>query len=524
MRNAKAVRAGTIPAPVETKWRFDADDLEAVARWLGSAVPSSRLRVARGHFQRLQDCYLDTKDWRIFRAGYVLRLRRANDTCVATLKGRTTRGRSLAVRRELTQAIAVPTAAAIFAEAGAVRNVLEQLARPRALRVRAEIVTRRRTFTLTTRHSSVGNLALDHSRVLVQRPPRPLLRVEVEVPQGFVSNVQPFVKVLRDALALRPALLSKAAWAFAAHGDSPAGPPAATGRYAVRDGQTTRSAARAVLLRQLAALIWNEPGVRLAEHPVFVHDMRVATRRLLAALRLFKGVAPPATTRRLRDRLRAVAEALGRVRDLEVFLEAVATWHRSTPARTREALHPFLAGIGERRDTALAQLHAFMDSARLHKLETQLKRALRKPPPARGSLASEPISIAAPRLIHRAQQRLMRRARRLDKHSGASAFHAVRILGKRLRYTLEFLEPVCGSGARPLIRSLVDLQNNLGLQQDGEVARQLIGEFTGTSRPSLPAATQRAMNAMSKEFARREGRLRRRVPELIKHVSRAEMP
>ena len=46
------------------------------------------------------------------------------------------------------------------------------------------------------------------------------------------------------------------------------------------------------------------------------------------------------------------------MRDLDVFLEAVATWNCSTTARTREALHPILAGIGERRDTAPASSRA----------------------------------------------------------------------------------------------------------------------------------------------------------------------
>ena len=46
-------------------------------------------------------------------------------------------------------------------------------------------------------------------------------------------------------------------------------------------------------------MLAHEPGVRLGEDPEELHDMRVATRRLRAALKLYKKVLPrrPRTTR-----------------------------------------------------------------------------------------------------------------------------------------------------------------------------------------------------------------------------------
>ena len=50
--------------------------------------------------------------------------------------------------------------------------------------------------------------------------------------------------------------------------------------------------AYAVLRRQLAVLREKEPGTRLGEDPEELHVMRVATRRLRAALSLFADVLP----------------------------------------------------------------------------------------------------------------------------------------------------------------------------------------------------------------------------------------
>src|SRR5215212_10108639 len=85
-------------------------------------------------------------------------------------------------------------------------------------------------------------------------------------------------------------------------------------------------------------MLAHEPGVRLGEDPEELHDMRVATRRLRAALKLYKEVLPKRAERYERD-LRHFAGSLGEVRDLDVHLERLAGeasrdggfWRRSSP-------------------------------------------------------------------------------------------------------------------------------------------------------------------------------------------------
>src|SRR3954464_2238875 len=58
--------------------------------------------------------------------------------------------------------------------------------------------------------------------------------------------------------------------------------------FAPRADDTLGDAARKNIGRQLARMLWNEPGVRLGIDPEYVHDMRVATRRLRTALPVMK--------------------------------------------------------------------------------------------------------------------------------------------------------------------------------------------------------------------------------------------
>jgi len=87
---------------VEVEWQFDALDLRPVERWL-AALPGRRVAsggeigaltaVAKPAVRQV-DRYLDTQDWRIGRAGFVLRTRRKGRRDEATLKDTAPQGRA----------------------------------------------------------------------------------------------------------------------------------------------------------------------------------------------------------------------------------------------------------------------------------------------------------------------------------------------------------------------------------------------------------------------------------------------
>src|SRR5689334_5766734 len=82
---------------------------------------------------------------------------------------------------------------------------------------------------------------------------------------------------------------------------------------------TTAELALDVLRPQATLFAEEVPQARLGADPEHVHDSRVATRRMRAALRLFKDVLPYGEA--LDDELRWIASLLGPVRDLDVGLK-----------------------------------------------------------------------------------------------------------------------------------------------------------------------------------------------------------
>ena len=85
--------------------------------------------------------------------------------------------------------------------------------------------------------------------------------------------------------------------------------------------------AYAVFRKQLRRMLRHEPGTRLGDDIEELHDMRVASRRLRAAIRLFRPFLP-ARFDRLGAELRWLGGVLGDVRDLDVQIEQLEEWSR----------------------------------------------------------------------------------------------------------------------------------------------------------------------------------------------------
>jgi inorganic triphosphatase YgiF len=58
----------------EVEWQLASSDLGSVRRWLDAQDSIEGLVVAPQPTLQIFDTYFDTDDWRIFRAGYALRV------------------------------------------------------------------------------------------------------------------------------------------------------------------------------------------------------------------------------------------------------------------------------------------------------------------------------------------------------------------------------------------------------------------------------------------------------------------
>src|ERR671910_1730225 len=140
----------------EIEWQLEAGDLALVDNWLEEHPSAAGLAVVPGPARELTDLYYDTEDWRLYRAGYALRVRRDNESAQATMKARVPAEGGLRRRREISEPLeGLVTLRGI---SGPVGERLRRLAGTADLRPLFEVHTHRRTFALRTETPSPGEI------------------------------------------------------------------------------------------------------------------------------------------------------------------------------------------------------------------------------------------------------------------------------------------------------------------------------------------------------------------------------
>jgi inorganic triphosphatase YgiF len=183
-------------------------DLTPFRRWLVGAELDG-WAVAPAAVVHLRDAYFDTSDWRLWRSGYALRVRRTGVAIEATMKARARGRRAVAVRREITSLLRDGRARALSVGRGEVSVRVRRSIGSAPLRRLFGLRTRRETFAVRHDGRVVAELALDRTRIVVRGGERRLLRVELEVRAGSPAVVARFVATLRRRRHLRIARRSK---------------------------------------------------------------------------------------------------------------------------------------------------------------------------------------------------------------------------------------------------------------------------------------------------------------------------
>jgi CHAD domain-containing protein len=248
----------------------------------------------------------------------------------------------------------------------------------------------------------------------------------------------------------------------------------------VRD-DVMSEAGRKVLRFHFRRMLRHEPGTRQGDDIEELHDMRVATRRMRSAFRVFAPYFDRELLRPLVKGLRRTGRALGRVRDLDVILDNARTFIEAQPPDEKPNLSPLLADWERQRDETRADLLEFLDGKRYRRFVDQFGQFLDTP----GAGAAIPASDSPPaqRVDQAARVLLYTRydaVRAYEPHladAPLETLHALRIDCKMLRYSLEFFRRVLAPEAEKAIKEVVTVQDHLGALNDSDVATRLLTGF-----------------------------------------------
>jgi CHAD domain-containing protein len=137
------------------------------------------------------------------------------------------------------------------------------------------------------------------------------------------------------------------------------------------------SAARRVVKVRSKEVFKQADGVLDLEEVERVHDMRVATRRLRAALEVFEECFPRKRHRKALKKVKALADALGERRDLDVEIELLEGLCGESASEDRKALEALIEDLRARQRQANEDLAPFVTAKRLKKLRRRLNKLVK---------------------------------------------------------------------------------------------------------------------------------------------------
>jgi len=215
-----------------------------------------------------------------------------------------------------------------------------------------------------------------------------------------------------------------------------------------------------------------------------VHQLRVATRRAGAALRIFRCCLPDKEFRRIRRRLRRLRRACGAARDWDVFLANLGARLARARADQRPGLD-FLLGYGSGRRAAAQELLSPQEKKKPLAWEDWTQHTLKSlHHPAHDGHLHQLRDLARPQLSALVQELEQAAGRDLNQYEH---LHQVRILGKRLRYAMEIFESCYGPAFKDeYYPAITEMQDILGDANDSYVAAQRLAailEQVKTVRP-----------------------------------------
>jgi len=478
----------------EQEWQFSAPGLDAARAWL-AARPRDRddRRLAVQPTLELTDTYFDSPDWMIFRAGFALRMRSERTGAdgvqtEVTLKSLSKPQNGLARRTELSQRVHGADMNAVIASNNGIGERIRELIGERPLKPLFRANTRRERQRLLEAGSDIPLAEVDLDETYIEAPSgasTELKRVEVECLNATPAALEPFVAQLRDAAQLEPVEMSKFSAGLLAAGLDPPRPPERAS-LEISAAQPFAETQFALLRRYFAVMLEKEPLVR-AGSPVALHEMRVAARHLDVLLRLFSGYGPR-WAMGSRGTLRTLIRALGSVRDCDVQLEYLHASSATIKESDRASIEPLRERITKQRDEARARLLRTLDSTRTRSWIAHWLDQLRLGTDSTARARAATTAVVARRLIRESADKLRKHADRIKDDSSADDFHEVRILAKRLRYTIDAFSSLYGSAAREYVVALARLQQLLGEHHDSTVRAKRFAELVTTGR-RVPAAT-----------------------------------
>lgn len=206
-----------------------------------------------------------------------------------------------------------------------------------------------------------------------------------------------------------------------------------------------------------------------------VHDLRVATRRLLALFNLLRAVMPHKRINKIRRILKVQLDNLNDLRDVQVMLVDVSEAIHEQPD-----LRYFQSHLLKKEKSLMRASRKFVRTYDIKGLSQRVKKVrsdLRAHPETHlNGLILGAVDDAFHNVVHAYEQ--------MDAENIPS-IHKLRIAFKKFRYSIEIVHPLLGHFPSENFKRMHDYQSKMGDIQDAEVKSRYLVDLNASK--TVPA-------------------------------------
>ncbi|MDO8263804.1 MAG: CHAD domain-containing protein [Gallionella sp.] len=432
-------------------------------------------QVTRPVTRRLYNIYYDTAKLELHKSGMALRLRRTGRQWLQTLKG----GGSIKAGLHQRNEWEVPVnGAALDFSSPQTAEWDEHL--PKALRKKLQpvfVTDFSRSSRVLQWQGAQIELCMDQGTVSTEQHSTPVCELELELKSGQPQQLFELALAILEIVPFELEVVSKAEQGYrllSGYADKPV------------KGAVPSLGKTDTLADVLQSLIWsclfhlqsNLRGAMSSDDAEYLHQMRVALRRLRVVLRMAEKNRADEQLAALSKEVAALCVALGRAREWDVFI-AQTVQPMCARMAGHTGLQALLASSKHQRD---AYYVALRSEARAHELQRLILRfAIWMNGAYWQQQQIAPLAHDfATRRLRKLAQRFAQSGQHLDSLE-AERLHALRILAKKLRYSAEFFAGLYDKQkAKSFLAALSEVQDVLGQINDIAVTHRLLDELAAS--------------------------------------------
>jgi len=408
--------------------------------------------------------YLDTFDWRLFKAGMVLEVEVKGGLCLLTWRelGSGQVYLSRTVRR-------LPKSADDFSNAG-MQPRLKQVLGRRTLMTHASLQGNTDKFLLLNEEDKTLMRVELRRDSVISSSHMAYIRMENQI---HLVSYRGYEKVFRSRMSritrkggLHPATQDPLLSVLDSLNITP-GEYSGRPEFLLDPSQSSIDALSGILGKFFHIMEVNVKGAREDDDPEYLHDFLIAVRRIRCLLSSFTQVFPENGLRPLERDLQWVEQEVTKIRDLDIYMSLFDEFTQRVDEEHRRALKSLYSFLQSEKQDKIWQMRVVLESSRYLKFMESLSRYLRECKGAENlpRAAYIPIDTAARGSIWAFYRDLSHGTRRLSATTKAEEICQLHQISKRLGYHMD------------LFRSLFPAKRMLRLVQEQEKLQRRLNQF-----------------------------------------------